>query len=84
MISKEEYIKELEQLIKTDPVVFHYSWFDLDRKKTNGAFWDETYHGRKKATHNRTEDIKDRIDKREKELLIKVDFDHPFRGKVTI
>ena len=82
-IPEEEYVAKLEELIKTDPVVFHYSWFDLKRKEANGAFWDQTYHGRKNATHNRTEDIKDRVSKKDKEILLNVDFNHPFREKVT-
>ena len=78
-ISKEEYLKRLEELIGNTPVIFHYSWLDLDRKAKNGEFWDQTWHGKKNATHNTTENITKRIEHREKELLLKVEFDHPLK-----
>lgn len=59
---KSEYVTQLELNNKSFPVVFHYSWADLGRKKANGEFWDKTWHGQKKATHNITEDIHNRVE----------------------
>lgn len=81
LISKEEYIKELEVLIKTESVVFHYSWLNLTRKTENGSFWDQTWHGRKNATHNTTQDIQNRVVQKEKEMLIEFPFNHPLKNK---
>lgn len=74
----EQYLECLKKVIASSPCVFHYSWLDLDRKKNNGAFWDETYYGKKKATHNTTEDIENRINTKT-DILLKVDFEHPLK-----
>jgi hypothetical protein len=76
-IDPERYVELLKRLFK-GPIVWHYSWLNLDRKKTNGEFWDKTFHGKKNETHNTTKDIDERIEKDE-DLLIKVDFDHPLK-----
>ena len=70
--------EELSKLIESGPVVFHYSWHDLDRKVKNGQFWDETYHGKTNETHNTTADITTRINKGE-DLIVHVDIDHPLK-----
>ena len=74
----DEYLKLLQEIINTVPVVFHYSWMDLDRKTQGGTFWDQTFHGKKEETHNTTKDIQKRIEQNT-DVLIKVDFDHPFK-----
>ena len=71
--------KKLEEIIATSPVIFHYSWLDLERKKLNGEFWDQTYHGKKEITHNTTKNITQRVENRSKEFLLKVEFDHPLK-----
>jgi hypothetical protein len=73
------YIKELAEMVKNYAVVFHYSWFDLNRKKKAGEFWDQTYHGKQNKTHNTTKDIAERIEKSE-DFLVQIPFDHPFKG----
>jgi hypothetical protein len=72
------YLEELKDLIANHAVVFHYSWMDLERKQSNGAFWDNTYHGKQEKTHNTTKDIAKRIED-SKDILLKVDFDHPMK-----
>jgi glycosyltransferase involved in cell wall biosynthesis len=81
MISEEEYLAALNKVIKEGPVIFHYSWLDLERKTSNGSFWDQTFHGKKQATHNTTKDITGRVEQKDKEILLKVDFEHPLRSK---
>lgn len=78
-ITEEEYLKKLGEVIATSPVIFHYSWLDLERKKLNGEFWDQTYHGKKEITHNTTKNVTQRVENRSKELLLKVEFDHPLK-----
>ena len=80
----EAYAEAIKGLIEDGPVVFHYSWLNHDRKKANGEFWDRTYHGERKATHNRTEDIDIRLQQKDKEILVKVDFAHPLRSTPTL
>jgi len=80
----EKYARYLEQYVKEQPVVFHYSWFDLARKQSNGEFWDATWHGKQKATHNTTEDIKSRIKINEEEggdIFIQINIDHPMKER---
>jgi len=79
-VKPEIYAAFMDVLITTFPVVFHYSWLDLERKTKNGEMWDQTYHGKKNATHNTTNDIQKRI-KDKKDMLLKVTFDHPLRRK---
>lgn len=79
LLPKEEYIQLLEEVIKKDPVVFHYSWQNLDRKLANGEFWNETFHGKKEVTHNTTQNISKRIELKDREMLIPISFDHPGR-----
>ncbi len=64
--------------------MFHYSWLDLDRKEKNGEFWDNTWHGKKKLTHNTTENIVGRVAQRDKEPLLKVAFEHPLKERVVL
>lgn len=75
---KAEYADRLKKLVDEECLVFHYSWRDLDRKRTNGEFWDKTWHGQREATHNTTENIADRVDASD-DILVRVDFDHPLR-----
>lgn len=75
----EEYLKKLHECVESEIVVFHYSWLDLNRKEKNGEFWDQTWHGKRKATHNTTENIKGRVAQRENEKLLTVEFEHPFK-----
>jgi hypothetical protein len=75
-----EYMEKLKDLIKSCPVIFHYSWLNLDRKKKNGEFWNQTWHGKKKATYNTTEDIETRITEK-KDILLKVNFEHSLKIK---
>jgi ADP-heptose:LPS heptosyltransferase/glycosyltransferase involved in cell wall biosynthesis len=70
----ERYLEVLTHIVKNFACVFHYSWLDLERKKQNGGFWDETYHGKKNATHNTTKDITGRIEAG-KDLLIEFDLE---------
>lgn len=79
-LSKEEYIECLKKVISEHPTIFHYSWYDINRKIKNGEFWSQTWHGKKEATHNTTEDIEKRVKEKDKEILIKVDFDHPLKN----
>ena len=76
--NKVEYQKMLADLVARCPVVFHYSWRDLARKEGNGEFWDTTHHGKEKATHNTTDDIRKRVEET-KDSLVKVSFDHPLK-----
>lgn len=78
MVSEEEYLAAIKKAINSGPVIFHYSWLDLERKQANGEFWDQTFHGKKNATHNTTKDIGNRVARRDEEILLKVGFDHPF------
>ena len=75
---KEEYLDIIHETVEQYPIVFHYSWRDLDRKKRNGQFWDDTHHGKKNATHNTTEDISKRIEE-SNDILISIDIDHPLK-----
>ncbi|MCK5610088.1 DUF4214 domain-containing protein [Candidatus Pacearchaeota archaeon] len=75
----ESYVELINKVIAIHPVVFHYSWRDLERKKGNGEFWDQTYHNKNSQTHNTTKDISKRIEDA-KDILVKVDFDHPLKG----
>jgi ADP-heptose:LPS heptosyltransferase/glycosyltransferase involved in cell wall biosynthesis len=79
-VSPEKYNELLCKIVNENCVVFHYSWFDLKRKENNGAFWDDTFHGKKELTHNTTKDIKERVEAN-KDKLIKVTFYHPMRSK---
>lgn len=81
LISQEEYLLILNEIIKSSPVIFHYSWLDLNRKENNGSFWDNTYHGKRKATHNTTDNITNRVAQKDKEMLLKVNFNHPLKEK---
>jgi hypothetical protein len=70
-------------MIKNECLVFHYSWYDLNRKLANGEFWDSTYFGKRKATHNMSSDVHSRVEKNKTgngEILVKVDFDHPLKA----
>ncbi len=78
VITKEDYIKIVEKVIKENVCVFHYSWLDLNRKINNGSFWDATFHGKKNQTHNTTKDITERVSAN-KDMLVKVSFNHPLR-----
>jgi hypothetical protein len=78
MIQK-EYLEAIKKCIKEECVIFHYSWIDLNKKKKGGEFWDQTWHGKRKATHNTTNDIQNRINLKQNEILVSVDFDHPLR-----
>ena len=75
----EKYIELLKECVEKEVVVFHYSWLDLDRKAENGEFWDQTWHGKRKATHNTTENIKSRVANKQAEKLLKFEIDHPLR-----
>jgi hypothetical protein len=80
--SEEEYIKQLVDCIKQEVVVFHYSWLDLDRKEKNGEFWDQTWHGKRQATHNTTANVSGRVANKQDKLL-KIDFEHPLKHGTT-
>lgn len=73
-----EHAQYIGDYAKKHCLVFHYSWLDLTRKQQNGEFWSETWHGKRKATHNTTQDIATRI-KEADEVLVRVDFDHPMK-----
>lgn len=75
---RDEYVDMISQLVVDYPVVFHYSWRDLDRKKKNGEFWDQTHHGKQEATHNTTKNIEERVEKAD-DHLVKVSIDHPLK-----
>jgi hypothetical protein len=63
---------------KNMPIIWHYSWHNLDTKKARGEFWNATFHGKKEETHNTTKNIEERIEEGA-ELTIKVDIEHPFK-----
>jgi hypothetical protein len=77
---KDKYIEELKKVTKTIPTVFHYSWLNLDTKVKRGEFWDGTHHAKKSWTHSTTKDVEERV-KENKDILIKIDIDHPLRYK---
>lgn len=79
IISDEEYENFLNELIKNSVVVFHYSWLDLNRKQKNAEFWDESWYAKNTWTHNSSTDIKERIEKKNKEKLVQVTFNHPLK-----
>ena len=79
-IDPDRYVELVKRLIANGPVVYHYSWMDLERKAKNGEFWDKTFHGQRDATHNTTKDIEKRVSA-EKDMLLKIDFDHPLKDK---
>jgi glycosyltransferase involved in cell wall biosynthesis/ADP-heptose:LPS heptosyltransferase len=72
----EMYCNMLKQMTEHMPVVYHYSWCDLEAKKQRGDFWNETVHGKEEATHNTTKDIAERIEQG-KELTIEISLPHP-------
>ena len=77
-----KYLSELANLIANYPVIFHYSWFDLNRKKNNGAFWDGTWHGKRTGTHNMTSDIEKRVNENSGgvgEIVVYTPINHPLR-----
>lgn len=76
--AEEFFNQQLESLVKMVPVVYHYSWHDLKRKEENGEFWNQTFHGKKKETHNTTEDISKRVQEA-KDLIVNVKIDHPLK-----
>jgi ADP-heptose:LPS heptosyltransferase/glycosyltransferase involved in cell wall biosynthesis len=61
----------LNYTIKTCPHILHYSWKDLDRKKANGGFWDQTAQVKHQQWHNSSEDIGRRIEEN-KDFIIDV------------
>lgn len=69
--NQKEYVEVLKEVADNYPVIFHYSWMDLDRKKNNSDFWQKTWHGQREATHNTAKDIEERI-KKGKEIVIEV------------
>jgi ADP-heptose:LPS heptosyltransferase/glycosyltransferase involved in cell wall biosynthesis len=75
---REIYAKFLTEFVRSNIVIFHYSWFDLNRKQKNGEFWDNTWHGKQKATHNTTDDIRKRVQEQQ-DILIEVDINHPLK-----
>ncbi len=77
-ISSEEYLKELKNVIENYPIVFHASWLNLNRKLKNSEFWNQTWHAKKSWTHNCSKDIEERVENKSKEILLKVNFKHPF------
>lgn len=80
-----EYMQQLDNLMLNSVIVFHYSWYNLNRKKNNGEFWDSTFHGKKNATHNTTEDIGKRIKENQNgggELIVFTPIDHPLKAHV--
>lgn len=77
--ARKSHAEFLAEFVKNNCVVFHYSWRDLNRKKKNGEFWDETFHGKLNATHNTTKDIEQRVEKGD--MLVKVGFNHPLKGE---
>jgi len=80
VIKPEQYIKMLQEALQYGPIVFHYSWINLERKLQNGDFWNETWHGQRNATHNTTKDISERIAAK-KDMLLSVNIDHPLKDK---
>jgi hypothetical protein len=72
------YRDMVKQVAEHMPVVYHYSWHNLEVKKQRGEFWNETVHGKEEATHNTTKNIEERIGE-ERELTLKVDFQHPLK-----
>jgi ADP-heptose:LPS heptosyltransferase len=73
------YKQMITEMVSHMPVVFHYSWLDLDNKVNRGTFWETTVHGKKEETHNTSKDIQDRISN-DSEITIEVDINHPLRG----
>lgn len=78
VITPEQYISTLKEIAEKHPVVWHYSWRDLERKKMGGKFWEETTHGRKEQTHNTTKNIEERIAKGTEKVL-EAKLNHPLR-----
>lgn len=79
VVKDADYIQAIKDAVADFPVVFHYSWLDLNRKIKNGGFWDQTFHGKRKATHNTTEDITVRVNE-QKDKLLKIEIDHPLKN----
>jgi len=75
---RQAHVEYMNKFVKDHCVVFHYSWLDLDRKQNNGEFWSATWHGQRGPTHNTAVDIASRIQDN-KDILLKVDFDHPMK-----
>ncbi len=73
--NREKYIEMIKHVVSNHPVIFHYSWKDLDRKEKNGEFWDSTHFGKKEQTHNTTKNISDRV-KNSTDLLVDIDIEH--------
>lgn len=75
---RQEYVNMIEEAVANYPVIFHYSWRDLERKQKNGEFWDQTHHGKQNATHNTTKDIESRVEEGDGKL-VKVNINHPLK-----
>jgi hypothetical protein len=52
----------------------------LSRKLYNSRFWQDTFHGKKNATHNTQKDLSDRYKNVDKEILVPINFDHPLKN----
>ncbi len=84
MANDKVYVDILKEVIQQSPVVYHYSWANLDRKMKNAEFWGGTFHGKKNETHNTVSDLAERMAHPEKEKLISVDFPHPLKEKKDV
>jgi glycosyltransferase involved in cell wall biosynthesis len=73
---REEYAAYLKELIKSQCLVFHYSWRNLERKLKNSEFWENTWHAKNAWTHNIKSDIEQRLAEAN-DILVKIDFEHP-------
>ena len=75
----DQYKIMIEQIAGNMPVIYHYSFRSLQAKIKRAEFWNLTWHGKRNATHNSSEDIKDRLEN-QKELTIEIQFEHPLKG----
>lgn len=74
-----DYISAIERSTQETCYVIHASWLDLERKKNNGKFWDETFVGQNQEWHNTTRDISKRIEESKDFIITIQSINNPFK-----